>query len=498
MKKRTYLKKLARALKGVPAREQEDLVAYYDELIEDRLEQGKSPRQVFAELEPPEKVAETYLRDVASEKSSDDKRGYRVRKEPLTVARFAGGLLAAVASIVLAALIFSFAVAGVALAIAGVYALAISFGLLFAGHAALFFAQWGMASVMFALAMLSEILTVVLAKGLAGMWRLVVARPTQKNPMQKRMRRALIAGCAMLLGGQLMFVAAFGALGFRYQNLAVTDGLVTHEEQLTVSDEMVLEVDNSAVTVKRSEDETCKLVYRDFPEVPRRFAFGDGKAVLGGGSEGFSVMGASLSLQWHRGLLVGAVTEDLQSAELYLPASFAGALSVEVKNGEVSIADMVCSDLVITVINGAISLSDVAADTVKATTVNGAVKLQNITAGSVWVETTNGVIKFDNVRAETVKAEIKTGAIVLKDVACARVHAATSTGEISLEDLRADFITLHTSTGAVSGTVAGKEEDYAITASCSTGSCNLHDRQGGSKQLDVRVSTGAVNITFAP
>ena len=69
-------------------------------------------------------------------------------------------------------------------------------------------------------------------------------------------------------------------------------------------------------------------------------------------------------------------------------------------------------------------------------------------------------------------------------------------GEISLEDLRADFITLHTSTGTVSGTVAGREEDYAITASCSTGSCNLHDRQGGSKQLDVRVSTGSVNIKF--
>ena len=460
MKKKTYLKKLARALKGVPANEREDLVSYYDELIEDRLEQGKSPREVFSELEPPEKVAENYLRDQTSENALDGKRGYHVQKRPLTFVRFLGAILAVLASVVLASLIVAFLAAGVAMSIAGVYALAISFGLLFEGHAAIFFAQWGMAFVLFALAMLSEELAVILAKGLAGMWRLVAARPTHKNPMQKRMRRTLIASCAMLFAGQLLFVAAFGALGFRYQNLAVTDGLVTHEEQLTVSDEIVLEVDNSAVTVKRSEDETCRLVYRDFPETPRRFAFGDGKALLSDGGGDFSVMGASLSLQWHRGLLVGAVTGNLQSAELYLPASFSGALAVKIANGSVSIADMVCSDLV-------------------AVTNNGAISLHNVTA-------------------ETITAEAGNGAIVLKNVACARVLATTSNGAISFVSLCSDHIFLRTGNGAVSGTVAGSEEEYTIVASVGLGSCNLQNRVGGDKQLEVLVSNGAVDIKFTP
>lgn len=495
MTKRKYLKKLAKALKGVPAREREDLVSYYDELIEEALERGKSARQVFSDLEPPEAVAENYLREAEERRREEKEQGDHVRKRPLGFIRFLCGVLAAVATVALAALIVVFPVAGAALAAAGVYILVVSFGLLFAGHAALFFAQWGTAFAVFALAILFEALTVLLAKALTGMWRFVAGRPKRKRSARRSMR-APVAGCAILLGGLLMFTAAFGTLGFDYKNLAVTDGLVTHEERIAVTDTISLQTANSAVTVKRSEDETCKLVYRDFPETPKRFAFSEGKAMLNGGSGVISVMGAAAELQWRRGLLVGAVTDGLQDAELYLPASFAGDLRLEIENGEASVSDMVYGNLVITVKNGGISLNGVTADSVNATTVNGIVVMKNVTAKTVEIQTTNGLAKLENVAAETVAAGTGNGAILLNYVACTRVHAATSTGGISLEDLRADFISLHTSTGAVSGTVAGREEDYAITASCSTGSCNLHDRQGGSKQLDVRVSTGSVKIMF--
>ena len=147
MTKRKYLKKLAKALKGVPARERDDLVAYYDEFIENALEGGKSAQEVFSDLEPPETVAETYLRERAAAGSKDE-RGDRSRKSPFTLVRAIGGFFAVIATIVLAALILSFAAAGVSLTVAGVYTLVVSFGLLFAGHAALFFAQWGMAFAM--------------------------------------------------------------------------------------------------------------------------------------------------------------------------------------------------------------------------------------------------------------------------------------------------------------------------------------------------------------
>ncbi len=495
MTKQKYLKKLGKALKGVPSREREDLVAYYDELIEDRLEQGKSTRRVFSELEAPEVVAENYLRERVQESDFNEKRGYHARNGNGFL-RFLGGIFAVLFSIVLVLLIVLFALTALGLAAAGVYVFAISFGLLFDGHVALFFAQWGIAFGVFALGMFFEVVTVALAKGFGGMWRAVSGREKREKPVRKGAKRTLIAGCAVLLGGALMFTVSFGALGFDSKNLGVTEGLTVHEEVLEITDAVTLEVDNFTVTVKQSEDEKCTLVYRDFSDSPQTFFFTDGKAVLGGKSDGISVMGASVDLQWRYGLLIGVAAGELQRAELYLPASFSGELNVSVQNGVLSVSDMALKSISFSTTNGVISMKNIVSEAVSATTVNGAVTLQNITAASVGAETTNGAVKFNNVTAETVTAEVKTGAINLKDVACTRVHASTSTGKISLEDLRADSIFLHTSTGDVAGTVSGKEEEYSVTASVATGSCNLQNRTGGSKQLDVRVSTGSVNIKF--
>ena len=474
MKKKTYLKALARALRGVPAREREDLVSYYDELIEDLFEQGKSPREVFAELEPPEKVAENYLRDLAPESGADEKRGYHVRRKPSLFARILFGTLAAVATTVLASLILAFAASALALAVAGVYILAVSFGLLFAGHAALFFAQIGMAVSSFALGMLFDVLTLVLARLLAGMWRLVTGSGKRSKPMKKGVWRIAIAGGAMLLAGGILFTACFGALRFDSQKLAVGEGIAVHGETLDISDALSLQADNFSVAVKRSEDETCKLVYRDFPESPRRFAFENGKATLGSGDQIFS---ASFELQWRRGIFIGLISEDLHEAELYLPASFSGKLDVQVATGSISVADLECSELVAETKTGEVCLDKVTAETVSATTKTGAIELKDVTGTRVSVSTA-------------------TGAIELKDVAGTRVSASTSTGAIEISGLDADDISLRTSTGSVGGTILGSEADYTVEVEVGTGACNLHDRQGGEKRLEVRVGTGSIDIKF--
>ena len=61
MKKQTYLRRLRKALKGVPAREKEKLIEYYAEMIDESRERGKTDKEIFADLETPEQVAADYF-----------------------------------------------------------------------------------------------------------------------------------------------------------------------------------------------------------------------------------------------------------------------------------------------------------------------------------------------------------------------------------------------------------------------------------------------------
>ena len=83
MNKKQYLKRLERALKNAPRRDREQYLDYYSELIDDAIENGRRERDIVAELESPETVAEQWL----MERAGDDyvppapARPYR-RSEP--------------------------------------------------------------------------------------------------------------------------------------------------------------------------------------------------------------------------------------------------------------------------------------------------------------------------------------------------------------------------------------------------------------------------------
>ncbi len=493
MTKRKYLKKLKAALKGVPKREREELVAYYAELIDESYAHGKTEEEIFSKLDPPEAAAENYLRERPTLREEEE--GGHVRNAAFDSEKFVLRILAVFASFNLAVLALASAAAGYFLATEGVFDFFFSFGLLVSGHAAIFFAQWGMAFVLFALAMLLVMLTVFLVKALVGMWRAVCGRPFDIKFMKKGTRCTLITSCAMLLGGALLFVSAFGALGFDYKNLAVTGDIIDHEQEISFSDALTLEADGLDITVKRSEDETCKLLYRDFPEKPITFAYADGKVTLNYPENAIGLMD-DIGVLWRHGLLIEVLGGSTRDAVLLLPASFSGALTVKMDDGDVSIADMVYTDLVISVQFGTISLENITADTVSAETEYGDIIPENVEADTVNAETWYGDIRLHDVKAESVRTKTGSGDIALQNVTCTHATVSTRSGAATLENLSADDISLRADSGSVTGTISGSEEEYTITASVGTGSCNLHDRTGGSKKLEVQVSAGSVRVEF--
>ena len=76
MTKQTYLRRLRKALRGVPSRERESCIDYYAELIDDAFERGKTAREVFNELEAPEEAAEKLKGELSNRPYDYDDRDY--------------------------------------------------------------------------------------------------------------------------------------------------------------------------------------------------------------------------------------------------------------------------------------------------------------------------------------------------------------------------------------------------------------------------------------
>ena len=62
MDKRTFLERLQAALAGLPDAERERQLAYYEEMIDDRVEEGMSESEAIAALGPADQLAQRVLR----------------------------------------------------------------------------------------------------------------------------------------------------------------------------------------------------------------------------------------------------------------------------------------------------------------------------------------------------------------------------------------------------------------------------------------------------
>ena len=63
MRKAEFLEKLKECLQGLPKEDLEERIAFYDELIDDRLEEGESEEAVIASLGSPEAIASEIVKD---------------------------------------------------------------------------------------------------------------------------------------------------------------------------------------------------------------------------------------------------------------------------------------------------------------------------------------------------------------------------------------------------------------------------------------------------
>lgn len=471
MKKAGYLRRLRKALKGVPQKEVEGVVDYCCELIDDGVERGKSEAEVCRELDSPEQVAENYIRENGrggSKEESSDGALYHA----LLPVRIIGYFLGAIWMIVLAAIVFAFAVTSFVLFVSGIYVIIVSFGL-FSRNAALAFVQIGAGIVVEGVALIFLFLTRLMAKTLVGFARWMGSgfRSVGNGRRSKGMAATLTIGLSLGIAGAVVSVAAFGGLNFDYRKLVVADDVVRHDVTI---DEPVSEVkialDSGNVSVELSNGE-FSVSYAEWDESKKSLNVEDGTLSLTEESQhwGYSA--------WNRGLLWGVFSAQTMSVVVRIPGEFAGSLDLDTKNGAITVKGVTC-------------------DGIELTTQNGAVTLDRATANDIALTTQNGMVIVSDCTAETIDCRSQNGMIALDDCRAKTLYAKTQNGMIALDDVDGDSLEFHTGNGNVSGSLAGEREDYRVFADVGLGSCNLQSGGDGDKKLTVTTGLGAICIVF--
>lgn len=206
------------------------------------------------------------------------------------------------------------------------------------------------------------------------------------------------------------------------------------------------------------------------------------------------------------------------STVVTLPKDFKGTVDASATSGTVRIKDIQCEDLAVTTSSGSIQLENVVSDKsaeivvtsgaikisslavsndVSVTALSGSIGIENITCNNLGVEDTSGSVTVANATGKTASFEASSGSTKLDNVSFDdKVNISASSGSIHFEALKSNNISAEASSGSIKGTIAGKQSEYSVISKTSSGSCNLENTREGNKTLDVKTTSGSINVSF--
>ena len=542
MYKCEYLARLRSALNGVDEKDAEGLIEYYSDLIADGLENGGGEAFIDS-LEPPELVAQNFMREVngdgagylktdedrrvvidnqppqESSAPNNDSREPEKQEEspppneqkPSGAVGFFRAIGCVAFSFVGAIILFVVSVTAASFVISGGFAFVTAFAII-GTHTATALAQLGFSAALIAAGVLLFVAVPHIANWYANTIRQLCRK--EAKPALKFEKKRLCAALGLsFVVGVIVFVGAFGAIGFDGDKLAGYDELVVKQvEAETPADAFNLVSDNLDLEIKYSDDGVIRLEYNDDESNPKSFSYENGTATL----KSDSLLG-NLGMIWKRGIFFTFGTTDYYKATLYLPQEISFDIGVELSNGRILIQEMNFLGLNVSTDNGAVRMNDFRAKSVSLSTDNGAVTLKNVNVDesvsiksqngavtlenvnvdeSVTVKTQNGAVHMKNVDAVSITSEADNGTVKLEKCKAGQIHAETKNGAVNVVTIVGDEIKLITNNGSVSGTILGKRDDYRIESQTNNGSNNLFNKSDGSKLLSVRTRNGSVNVSF--
>ena len=201
-----------------------------------------------------------------------------------------------------------------------------------------------------------------------------------------------------------------------------------------------------------------------------------------------------------------------------VPEKLLDSVFVETDMGDVDLSDLEAGSVTVQGDMGDVTLDDVSAsESMTVTQSLGEVTLGNCQGGSLTLENDMGGTQVFQCRFESGNLQGSYGscdvdessfdalAVVtdMGDIHLTRSEAAgtavcqAAQGSVFLERFASPDITLISDMGEVSGTIAGRQEEYQIAVDTDMGSSNLADQMtGGPNTLEVTTNMGNIELTF--
>lgn len=180
-----------------------------------------------------------------------------------------------------------------------------------------------------------------------------------------------------------------------------------------------------------------------------------------------------------------------------LPNSTKGDFDIKTSSGAIMITDIKCEKMALEASSGAIKITDSETKDAALSASSGSIKVENLEANDVTVTTTSGSIHFDNLKAKDVNVNVTSGGISFNNIDVSSLGLGATSGSVMCNDISIkDSIVAKTTSGSISLSLNGKENDYSIDTSITSGSCNVSDRTGGSKSIKASATSGSIIIKF--
>lgn len=259
-----------------------------------------------------------------------------------------------------------------------------------------------------------------------------------------------------------------------------------------------LTLSNMPIRVRPAEGDAVTLIYYTCDREPYRASLEGGVLSLWnpdkekGWGFGLNLLVNGFKYVWN---------QKAPTVELLLPPKAFLDLTAHTSNGSVRVEGMkaLCGvDLKTS--NSRISLQQTVCMSLTAVTSNSRLVLEEVEAKKeLRVKTSNARIEAVRVRSGgSLILSTSNGRIELTDGRAGdALSATTSNASIQASILAADSVTLRSSNGGITGVVPGRRGDWAISSGTSNAKNSLPRQQDGEKPLSVHTSNAGIHVRFA-